>query len=213
MGDLTLEKPKPMLEVAGEPLIIHTLGRLKMAGIREVVINLHYMGSVIEESLADGSGLGMEIQYSRENQLLDSGGGIKNALPLLDDGGNEPFLVVNADVWTDLDFSSLDQSIQGLATLIMVPNPEHHPAGDFLLDDNGRITRKGEGETGFTYSGVGIVRPELFELVRDEGDCFPLRLVFERAIAAGQLYGEIHRGQWLDVGTPERYMQLVSRLR
>jgi MurNAc alpha-1-phosphate uridylyltransferase len=205
MRPLTDACPKPLLPVAGKPLIVWHLERLAAAGFHEVVINLSWLGEQIAAALGDGGQHGVAIRYSREPwPALETGGGIFQALPLLGPG---PFLLVNGDVFTDIDFSALRLSTDDLAQLVLVPNPPHHPRGDFALAA-GRIVE--EGSERLTYSGVGVLRPELF--AAETGGRFPLLPALLRARAAGRLGGQRHPGQWLDIGTPERLSQLDAEL-
>jgi MurNAc alpha-1-phosphate uridylyltransferase len=208
MRPLTDACPKPLLPVAGRPLIAWHLQRLAAAGFTEVVINLSWLGEQIAAALGDGSSHGVHIQYSREPwPALETGGGIFNALPLL---GGEPFLLVNGDVFTDVDFDSLKLAPGDLAQLVLVPNPEHHPRGDFRLA-GGRIVEEGAaGAERLTYSGIAVLHPALFEGC--EAGRFPLLPPLQRARAAGRLGGQRHDGRWLDVGTPERLAALDAEL-
>lgn len=205
MRPLTDRCPKPLLDVGGKPLIVWHLEALASAGIRDVVINLSWLGSLIRDALGDGARFGVRIAYSDEGEPpLETGGGIRRALPLL---GEEPFLLVNGDVFTDIDFSVLRLPEGSLAHLVLVSNPEHHPRGDFHLRD-GRITAA-EGER-LTYSGVGVLHPALLQDA--EPGRFPLLPWLLRAREAGRLTGQRHDGFWLDVGTPERLAALARRL-
>jgi MurNAc alpha-1-phosphate uridylyltransferase len=205
MRPLTDHCPKPLLPVAGKTLIGWHLERLAAAGIREVVINLSWLGEQIAAALGDGAAHGVSIAWSREPwPALETGGGIFNALPLL---GSGPFLLVNGDVWTDVDFASLRLAPADLAQLVLVPNPQHNLKGDFWLD-GGRVVADG-GER-LTYSGVAVMRPELF--AGAEAGRFPLLPWLNRAREAGRLGGQKHPGRWLDVGTPERLAQLDAEL-
>lgn len=203
MGVLTAERPKPLLAVAGMPLIEHHLRRLQTAGFREIVINTSYLGEQIRAALGNGERWGVSIQFTIEPERLDSGGGIYNALPLL---GAAPFLLVNGDVWTDVPLQTLRLAEDRWAHLVMVPNPDHHPRGDFVLADNGLMHASGS-EAGseakrFTYSGISVLSPRLFS------DCssgiFPLAPLLRNAMQQGRVSGECYFGQWIDVGTPER---------
>jgi MurNAc alpha-1-phosphate uridylyltransferase len=194
---LTDSTPKPLLEVRGEPLLGWHLRALARAGVREVVINLAWLGGQVRARIGDGAAYGLHVQYSPEPEgALETGGGIFQALPLL---GPAPFLVVNGDTYTDIDFARLAIAPQELAHLVLVPNPAHHPHGDFALRD-GRVHTQGDPRC--TYSGIGIFRPELF------AGClpgrFPLLPLLQQAIAAQALGGELHAGAWTDVGTVER---------
>lgn len=204
MRPLTDTTPKPLLNVCGKPLIAHHIEALAAAGIRDLVINHAWLGEQIETALADGSQYGVRIQYSPEYpEALETGGGIFQALPLL---GDEPFVVVNGDVMCDLDYGRLPVEPQGLAHLVLVPNPEHNPKGDFALDNT---LIRAEGEVKFTFSGIGVYRPELFK------DCTPgkfqLAPILRRAMSEDQITGVIHKGFWMDVGTPQRLEALNRR--
>ena len=205
MRPLTDHTPKPLLPVAGKPLIAWHLQRLSAAGIQDVVINLSWLGQAISDALGDGSAHGVRVHYSREPwPALETGGGIRAALPLL---GPDPFLLVNGDVYADVDFQSLQLKPGDLAQLVLVSNPEHHPRGDFWLD-GGRITTAG-GER-LTYSGIGILHPGL--LSEADPGRFPLLPWLLKAQQAGRLGGQRHDGLWMDVGTPERLAQLDAAL-
>ena len=199
--------PKPLVAVAGKPLIVYHLEALARAEIRSVVINLSWLGEKIRATLGDGSRYGVRIAYSEEGPVpLETGGGIHRALPLL---GPAPFLVVNSDVWTDMDFSRVLTLEEGAdARLLLAPNPPHHPRGDFGLEGDFVVEREADR---FTYTGIGMYRPELF------AGCapgkFPLLPLLKRAIAARRLRGEIYRGEWLDIGLPERLAWLDARER
>lgn len=206
MRPLTDSCPKPLLPVGGRPLIAWHLRALAAAGFTEVVINLSWLGARIREALGDGAAHGVSLRYSEEGEPpLETGGGIRRALPLL---GPDPFLLVNGDVFTDVDFRSLRLPEGSLAHLVLVPNPEHHPRGDFDLAA-GRIV-DGAGER-LTYSGIGVIHPGLLE--GSEDGRFPLLPWLLRAREAGRLTGERHDGYWLDVGTPARLAELEARLR
>lgn len=205
MRELTLVTPKPLLSVAGKPLIEHHLQRLARAGVHEIVVNTSWLGEQIRDALGDGSRLGVSLRFTIEPERLDSGGGIFNALPLL---GDAPFLLVNGDVWTDIDLATLTlQRDTDLAMLVMVDNPEHHPRGDFVLDPGGRV--HAEGQPRLTYSGIAVVSPRLFE--NCQPGIFPLAPLLRDAMQKDAVGGHYHRGEWLDVGTPERLAE-ASRL-
>ncbi len=205
MRPLTDTVPKPLLPVAGRPLIAHHLTALVAAGITEIVINHAHLGDRIEQALGDGRDHGASIRYSAEPEgALETGGGILQALPLL---GTEPFVVVNGDVWSDFPYARLPRRPAGLAHLVLVDNPEHRPDGDFALAD-GRV-RERDG-AGLTYSGIGVYDPALF------ADCrpgrFPLAPLLHEAIARDAIGGEHWGGRWVDVGTPERLQALEQVL-
>lgn len=199
MRSLTDHTPKPLLEVGGKPLIVWHIERLANAGFKEVVINHAYLGQKIEAALSDGSQWGVNIQYSPEKTALETAGGIANALPLL---GDAPFLVVNSDVYTDIDFSVLESAFQppNLAHLVMIDNPPQHPQGDFALQA-GKL--KAEGEAKLTFSGVGVYSPNLFKGIV-QGEAAKLAPLLKSAMANGLVSGKPYQGVWHDIGTPER---------
>ena len=208
MRPLTLARPKPLLEAGGAPLIVHHLRALAAAGFEDVVINLSWLGLQVREALGDGSRYGLRLHYSEEGlEPLETGGGIFRALPLLGEG---PFLVLNGDVWTDLDCARLRGRLApgDLAHLVLVPNPAHNPRGDFVLE-RGRIVER-EGER-LTFSGAGVYRAALFDGCTD--GVFKLAPLLRAAARAGRVSGELHEGAWLDIGTPERLAELDARLR
>ena len=208
MLPLTADTPKPLLEVAGKPLIEHQLEKLALAGVCEVVINHSYLGEQIERVVGDGKRFGLTVRYSPEPQRLETAGGIIQALPLL---ASTSFLVLNADLWCDFDVSLLAplapdvSGSEDLATLVLVDNAAHKPGGDFTLDAQGRVhaqsASNGAGNV-LTYSGISVLNSELF--AGFEPGPRPLRPLLEAAIAAGRVGGVYHPGQWVDVGTPER---------
>jgi len=196
MGALTDRIPKPLLEIAGKTLIDTVIERLVASGITELVVNIAYRGEQIRQHLGDGRGLGARIEYSVEpDGALETGGGIVAALDLL---GPAPFITVNSDVWTDFDFAGLGEPA-GSAHLVLVPNPDHNRTGDFRLMD-GKIVEI--GGIMLTFSGIAVYRPELF--AGRKARRFPLAPVLHEAARAGQVSGQLYRGRWLDVGTPER---------
>ena len=202
---LTDTLPKPLMEVGGRALIVWHLAALARAGIREVVINLSWLGERVRAALGDGRNFGVSISWSEEGAIpLETGGGIFHALPLL---GPEPFLVVNADIWTDIDFGRLRLPRETYAHLVLITNPAHHPRGDFGLEGQRVVNRESER---FTYSGVGVYSPEFF--AGCTAGRFPLLPLLNRAIAASRVHGEVHRGQWCDVGSAERLAALSARL-
>lgn len=202
---LTLHTPKPLVRAGGIPLIEFHVRALAAAGFSELVVNHAWLGQQIEDYLGDGSRFGVDIAYSAEGEPLETGGGIFKALPLL---GEEPFLVVNGDIWTDYDFAALRRPLQGLAHLVLVDNPAHHPKGDFRLQD-GRVTDAADGEASFTYSGMAVLHSRLFAGCQPGG--FKLAPLLRAAMAAGQVSGEYFAGRWIDVGTHERLAD-VERL-
>ncbi len=207
MRPLTDVLPKPLLLVGGQRLIEYHLRRLVAAGYREIVINTAWLGDLLPAVLGDGSRYGASIAYSHERpEALETGGGVFRALPLL---GEQPFLLVNGDIWADIDFTTIALPAQSTAHLVLVRNPPQHPAGDFALHD-GRITERDDGDR-WTYSGVGVYTAEFFR------DCdagkFPLLPLLRRAIANDALTGQLHAGCWHDIGTPLRLTKLDVELR
>ena len=198
---LTDHTPKPMLVVRGQPLIHWHLAALARAGVREVVINLSWLGESIRAAVGNGERFGLAVHYSQEPPgALEAGGGIHQALPWL---GAAPFLVVNGDTFTDLDFARLRIGTGALAHLVLVPNPDHHPRGDFALQD-GEV-RDAEAPR-LTYAGIGLYRPELF--ARCQPGRFPLLPLLQAAIAGRRLTGERYDGTWVDVGSAQRLAAL-----
>lgn len=199
MKPLTDTIPKPLLEVGGKPLIVWHIEKLANAGFKEIIINIAHLGSKIPEALGDGSKWGVKLHYSDEQKegALESAGGIVKALPLL---GDEPFLVVNGDVWCDYEFDK-DFKLQDgiLAHLILVPNPPHNLKGDFCLKD-GMVNEVGNKK--YTFSGIGYYSPNLFRWLeygkRGLGD------VLREAMMFDAVSGEVYNGLWRDIGTPER---------
>ena len=205
MRPLTDNTPKPLLPVAGKPLIVHHIERLAAAGIRQLVINHAHLGEMIEACLGNGSAWGVKIQYSPEETALETGGGIYRALPLL---GEAPFLVLNGDVWCDFDLEHLQLPQGMLAHLVLVPNPDHHPQGDFAL--HGERVSDG-GDERLTFSGIGVYHPRLFANCRP--GAFPLAPLLRAAMAEAKVSGVCHRGLWVDVGTPERLSGIEELVR
>ena len=208
MRPLTDTTPKPLLQAGGKPLLQYHLEKLAAAGITEVVINTGRLGRQIEAYFGDGRTLGVSLAYSHEGESpLDTGGGIRRALPLL---GTEPFLLVNGDIWIARDFHALPQDLgTDLAHLVMVANPLHHPQGDFILVQ-GRLAATGDGDR-LTYAGLGGLAPALFRDCREE--VFPLAPLLREAMEEGRISGEFYAGVWLDVGTPERLQELDLKIK
>lgn len=205
MGPLTENCPKPLLKVAGRPLIEHHILALKQKGFDEFVVNVAYLGSQIKTALGNGRRWGVSIEYSDEGEYaLETGGGIHNALPLL---GDEPFLVVNADVWTDFPYESLIKTTTKDIHLVLVNNPLHHQKGDFgLLDGKAQL----EGHELYTYSGIGVFKAAMF--TQHMVGVFPLAPIIRQSILRDQVSAQLYQGEWLDVGTPERLAYLELKL-
>ena len=204
MRPLTDTTPKPLLKAGGRHLIEYHLESLAAAGFDSVVINHAYLGDQIEKQLGDGRRYGLSIHYSAEGEALETGGGIFRALPLL---GDAPFVVINGDVWTDYPYARLRERPVERAHLVLVDNPPQHPQGDFVLEQ-GRV-HAGEGER-LTFSGIGLYHPALFDGCED--GAFALAPLLRGAMEKGAVSGEHYRGQWFDIGTPERLAQLDALL-
>jgi N-acetyl-alpha-D-muramate 1-phosphate uridylyltransferase len=206
MRPLTDHTPKPLLPVAGRPLIEHTINQLVSAGFTEIVINHAHLGQQIEDKLGNGTQLGAKIVYSPEGeQALETAGGIINALPLL---GNEPFLVVNGDIATDFPFAELKNIPVDLAHIVLIDNPPHHPQGDFALDNSGNVIEN-ENQR-YTFSGIGLYHPDLFSKTPlGKSKLAPL---LREAISAKKATGQHYSGFWMDIGTPERLQELNRHL-
>jgi MurNAc alpha-1-phosphate uridylyltransferase len=205
MRPLTDHTPKPLLLAGGKPLIVWHIEHLARAGFTEIVINHAHLGSKIESALKDGRAWGVNIQYSHELSALETAGGIANALPLL---GLDPFLVVNGDVYTDIDFAGLVLNSRDLAHLVMVDNPPQHPQGDFALI-GGRLL--GDGAQKLTFAGIGVYRPELFVDVK-RGEAAKLAPLLKEAMNKSLVTGQHYQGLWHDIGTPERLNALDKQL-
>jgi MurNAc alpha-1-phosphate uridylyltransferase len=208
MRPLSDRVPKPLLPVGGRPLIAHLIGRLARAGFNDVVVNISHLAGLIERELGDGSNLGVRLVYSREEQALETGGGIAYALPLL---GEAPFVVVNSDIYCDFDFARLAPVETALASgalaahLVLVDNPSHHPEGDFCLRGE-KVSADAVGPR-LTFSGIGVYAPALFAPVV-RGTKHQLVALLKPEMARSRVTGEHHRGRWVDVGTPQRLADL-----
>lgn len=203
MRPLTDNCPKPLLRAGGKPLIEYHIEALAAAGITDIVINHAWLGEQIEAALGSGERYGVRLDYSAEGSALETAGGIVRALPLL----GEVFIALNADIWTDYPLENLIRVPQGLAHLVMVDNPVHHPTGDFALRGQ---HLEADAEPRLTFSGIGLYRAELFAGLAD--GIRPLAPLLREAMLAGNLSGEHYRGQWLDVGTPQRLAELDEQL-
>ena len=216
MKPLTDVAPKPLLTVAGRPLIEHHIVGLRDAGVTEIVVNVSYLGQQLVEFLGDGSRWGIELTVSKEAAPLETAGGIVQALPCL---GDQPFLLVNGDIYTDFPFATLKQVslIAGGGYLVLVPNPFHHPEGDFCLygqrlasvEDAASAGGSGASTQSLTYSGIGLYDPQLF--AAEAPGKKPLRPLLDRAVAGELLQGELYSGVWEDIGTPERLASINAR--
>ncbi len=205
MRHLTTDTPKPLLKVQGKSLLEHQLQKLQAAGFEQVVINLGHLGTQIREAAGQMPLAGLEILFSEEGEEpLETAGGIIQALPMLSGG---PFLVLNCDVWCDFPLNSLPADPDGLAHLVMVTNPQHNPDGDFALDA-GRVHIADIHR--YTYSGIGVYRPELFDECEEGRRA--LAPLLRHAASMGLLSGEHYAGLWRDIGTPERLVELETFL-
>lgn len=216
MRPLTDQTPKPLLTVAGKPLLQYHLETLAGAGVTDVIINLAYLGEQIRAFVGDGNRFDLTVTYSPEPEPLETGGAIAHALPLL---GEAPFLLINADVWCDYPPSQLAHTplaTNCLGRLLLVPNPDFHPQGDFTLTkESGALTHsppQGPGQQRLTFAGISLLRPELVADYPHRRRKFPLLEAFNAAIDEQSLEGELHSGAWSDVGTPERLHALHSQL-
>ncbi len=220
MRPLTDSRPKPLLTAGGHMLIEYQINRLAQAGFTEIVINHAYLGEMIADILGNGERYGVHIIYSSELAVLETAGGIANALPLLTDTDlNRPFLAVNGDVYCEFDYAQLlpvlpDMQRRStdrtgrLAHLVLVDNPAHHAAGDFVVH-NGTVALAGEKR--LTFSGIGVYHPALFCDVTP-GQPVKLAPILRAAIAESRVTGEYFSGVWEDIGTPERLEQLDRQL-
>ena len=206
MRPLTANLPKPLLKVRGKPLIEYQIEKLVAAGVSGIVINHFYLGDMIEAAVGDGKRFGVGISYSRETTRLDTAGGIIKSLSQLQD---DSFIVVNADIWTDFEFSRL-QAVDGkdrLAHLVLVDDADHNPYGDFYIDEVGRVHEDhSTRDQKLTFSGISVLHKKLFTGLSIE----PLSVVplLQAAMAENRVSGVIHPGLWMDIGTPERLLKV-----
>ena len=207
MGDLTKDNPKPLIKVRGKPLIEWHLEKLSATGFEDIVINVCYLSKIIKDFVGDGSRWQLNVNYSEENPALDTAGGIKNALSLL---GKEPFAVINADIFSNFDYArlrliNLNNSSDGY--LILVGNPEHNQAGDFgLLENNCLVLNS---EILYTFSGIAVYHPRFFNDI-EAGVKMQLVPLLNSAISNSLIKGELFKGIWSDIGTPER-LEIINK--
>jgi MurNAc alpha-1-phosphate uridylyltransferase len=198
--------PKPLLRVNGRCLIEYHVSALVTAGVTDIVINHAHLGEQITAFLGDGHRYGARIRYSPEGaHALETGGGILNALPML---GPTPFIIVNADIWTDYPLQGLFRALQGVAHLVLCDNPPHKVQGDFALSAG---VVNNQGDRLLTYTGIAVLDPKLFAGCTP--GAFPLAPLLRAAAAVGRVTGEHYHGKWVDVGTPERWQSLDRELR
>jgi N-acetyl-alpha-D-muramate 1-phosphate uridylyltransferase len=204
---LTDRLPKALVPVGGKPLLGWHLERLAAAGVRDAVVNVSHLAEQITHYAGDGARFGLRIAYSREAAPLETAGGIAQALPLL---GKETFLLVNADIYCEIDFRPLLAGRLGaaLAHLVLVPNPPHRADGDFSLAQG---TVGNGGTPRYTYAGIALMSPQLLATVK-RGDKAPLAPLLRSGAAEGRISGELFSGLWQDVGTPERLAELETQL-
>lgn len=211
MRPLTDHTPKPLLKVGGQSLIVWHLQRLAQAGFKQIVINHAHLGSQIELALGNGAQWGLSIQYSQEQTALETAGGIANAMHLLcEEDADAPFLVVNGDIFTEIDFAQLSIAENKLAHLVLVNNPPQHPAGDFAIADqllNGIGVLSDSAQPRYTFSGVGLYRPALFASIT-AGHSAKLAPLLRDAMARKQASAQHYTGIWHDIGTPQRLNEL-----
>lgn len=202
---LTDEVPKSLVEVRGQTLLERHLEHVRDAGITNVVINLGWLGHMIEECVGTGERFGLDVAYSDETgNVLETGGGIHKALPLL---GDEPFLVINADIYTDMPVPDISLDENHVGHLVLVPTPGYRPHGDFDLE--GGLVRTG-AEPRYTFGGIAVYRPEFFDNCK--AGRFSLAPMMFEAADAGRMAGSVYEGEWADVGTPERLAALNNEI-
>lgn len=206
MRPLTDTTPKPLLKVGGKRLIEYHIEGLQRTGVRQLVINTGRMGQQFEESLGDGRRYGVVIRYSHEgDHPLETGGGIVRSLPLL---GEQAFIAVNGDIWTDYDFTALMSRSPRSGHLVLVNNPDHNPKGDFAFSQ-GKIGN--EGDPRYTFSGIAVYHKDLFD--GHSAAAFSIVPLLRQAIDQQRLTAELYGGEWFDIGTPRRLAELDQRLR
>lgn len=210
MAPLTDTCPKPLIPLCGKPLIVHHLEKLAAAGITDIVINHAWLGEQLEQTLGNGSSWGIKIQYSPENEALETGGGVYQALPLLGEGA---FLLINGDVWTNWDYSEvMNTSLQEgeLGHLWLIDNPTHNPQGDFCLDEGKVLDATLQNEKALTFSGISLLSPKLW--AEWTSGAYPLAPMLRSAMLQQQIIGSKLNADWVDVGTPQRLYDLEQRL-
>ena len=206
LAPLTDTTPKPLLKLAGKPLIVWQIEALAAAGVQQIVINLHHLGQQISDTLGDGRQYGVVITYSHERELLETGGGIVNALPLL---GDEPFWLLNGDIWTDFNFDQLPQNLpeNRPAHIVLTAKPANRTEGDFTYQD-GLVTGRGGS---YVYCGIAVINPQLFSGQATRH--FSFRDTLFALIESGKLSAQVHAGLWHDIGTLDEYQHLAAILK
>tara|TARA_B110000971_G_scaffold188886_1_gene198884 strand:+ start:217 stop:885 length:669 start_codon:yes stop_codon:yes gene_type:complete len=208
MKELTKETPKPLILTKGKPLIEWHLEKLSATGFQDIIINICYLPAMIKNFVGDGSSWGLNVTYSEENPVLETAGGIKNALPYL---GDEPFAVINADIFSNFDYAklrliNLDKTCDGY--IVLVENPEHNQTGDFGLSENNSVVLNSENL--HTFSGIAVYHPRLFNNLK-KGVRMQLLPLLKTSISDSLIKGELFRGMWSDVGTPKR-LALINKV-
>ena len=208
MKELTKETPKPLILTKGKPLIEWHLEKLAATGFQDIVINICYLPTMIKNFVGDGSSWGLNVTYAEENPVLETAGGIKNALPYL---GDEPFAVINADIFSNFDYAklrliNLDKTCDGY--IVLVENPEHNQTGDFGLSENNSVVLNSENL--HTFSGIAVYHPRLFNNLK-KGVRMQLLPLLKTSISDSLIKGELFRGMWSDVGTPKR-LALINKV-
>lgn len=208
---LTNDKPKPLIEVGGRPLIDWHIQKLREAGIRDLVINCHWLADQLTDYLGDGQNFGVDICWSHEPELLDTGGGIAAARHLLDD---EPFALISADVWSDVDYHLLPTIELGsdAANLVVVPVPHFAPQGDFELGSDGVLSLPEANQRPVTYSGIGVLNPHWISSWSESQKVFSWLGPLKSAVLQGQVRAQLHSGRWTDVGSPDRLALLRGEI-
>lgn len=212
MRPLTDNLPKPMLSAGGKPLLQHHLEALAKIGVSEVIINLAYLGDKIRAFVGNGERFGLKVSYSEEPEPLETAGALLHALPLL---GDEPFILINGDVWTDYPLATLEgYSLEADedAHLVLVANPKFHPNGDFSPNHQGRLENNPDLPK-FTFAGISLIHPRLISTYPEQRNKFPLGEVLRYGLTQKRISAEVYAGNWSDVGTPERLAQLDTQLR
>lgn len=221
MRPLTETCPKPLLKVGDYCLIEHQIFRLIQAGVTRIIINVSYLGAMIQDFLDDGARYGVEIIYSEEVSPLETGGALNHALALI---GDEPFLLVNGDVWSDVDYFQFVKRYEGIkkgegqsacgvkGLLMLVPNPDHNIDGDFSIDPNDFLITQADLAPCWTFGGVSIFHADLIRDYPQRRDFFPLKEVLLWGIEQKSLMAFVHQGEWIDVGTPERLEVLRGKI-
>ena len=208
MKEFTKETPKPLILTKGKPLIEWHLEKLSATGFQDIIINICYLPAMIKNFVGDGSSWGLNVTYSEENPVLETAGGIKNALPYL---GDEPFAVINADIFSNFDYAklrliNLDKTCDGY--IVLVENPEHNQTGDFGLSDNNYVVLNSENL--HTFSGIAVYHPRLFNSLK-KGVRMQLLPLLKTSISNSLIKGELFKGMWSDVGTPKR-LALINKV-